>query len=156
MSDNIIIYISIFTAFILLVFIIRLTYLPKQFGDRKTLMFCKLEVHDRKITLISFEALLSESTNLSNSSYEFIVLTDLNLFIHHQNKLPDNCFLIAFNASYTHLLKRAIPILMQENISMVIFIPILKSLENTGMQKKESPRMSDLSFVGEFEKYLFE
>lgn len=157
MSDNTIIYLSIIVGFILLILIIRMTFLSKRREKGEILSYCKLDVRYRKITFISNETLLSESKILSKNKYEYITLTDLELFIQQQKKLPDKYFLIAFNKSYADLLKRAIPILMQESISIIILLPIFKSPTVSQHQKKRyNHQMSDLILIGEFEKYLSE
>lgn len=140
--------------FILLVFIIRMTSFSKRFGKNKVSMYCKLDIRYREITFISNASLITESENLINSNYELIVLADLDIFVHQQDKLPDKSFLIIFKKSYIPLLKRVVPTLIEKNISMIIFLPMLKSTKITRHQKKKYKQMSDLFFVAEFEKYL--
>jgi hypothetical protein len=113
-------------------------------------MYYKLDLPERKITTISSAAIDEESSNLNKNDYELIFLHDLEAFTNQKGKLPDNSFLITLNDTYSHSLKKALPILIKKHISIIIFLPIVVSSNNNNYQQHNVQQLNEFIFSEEF------
>jgi uncharacterized protein YggT (Ycf19 family) len=80
-----------------------------------------------------------------------IFLSDIIAFINQQKSLPINSFIIALNDTYHNTLKTALPHLIRADISMIMFLPILVSLNNKERQEKQAQQLNEFVFSEEFQ-----
>ncbi|MFM9909234.1 MAG: hypothetical protein ACKVOW_07795 [Chitinophagaceae bacterium] len=113
-------------------------------------MYYKLHLKDKKITTISTVVLQDDTKILGNTGYELIFLSDLDAFVKQKIQLPHHSFLVAFNESYSYTLKNALPALIDENISLIIFLPVLIANNSNNYQDKEVQQLNDFIFSAEF------
>lgn len=150
MYGEAVIYIAILIGFVLLIVIIKLLPYDVQPREKRVLMYYKLDLKNRKIITISSASVEEQSINLNKNNYELIMLSQLEAFTNQQANLPDNSFLIALNDVYSYSLKRALPILIKEHISIIIFLPILVSSNNNQYQGKTVQQLNEFIFSEEF------
>lgn len=150
MSDNMVAYLILLTGFILLILFIRVISFRRPPKENGIFMYYKLDMACLKITTISSQSLEAEIGYLNNNNYSLILLTDLDAFIKQQSKLPAHSFLIAINDLYSYSLKKALPVLIKNHISIIIFLPILISSGNPGYQQKEVQQLNGFIFSDEF------
>lgn len=150
MSDGAIIYVAILIGFVLLVLAIKFFPFVKSKKEKHVLMYYKLDLQSREITTITYAGLNEETQKLSEFSHELIFLSDVEAFINSKAKLPEKSFLISLNETYSHSLKQALPVLVEENISLIIFLPILISSNRNKYQQKEVQQLNDFIFSEEF------
>lgn len=113
-------------------------------------MYYKLDLQRREITTITYAGLNEDTEKLSAFNYELIFLSDVEVFISSNAKLPEKSFLISLNETYSRSLKQALPVLIEENISLIIFLPVLISSNHNKYQQKEVQQLNDFIFSGEF------
>ena len=133
----------------LIAFIKFYPYTKKEL-DKKELMYYKLNLKDKKITTISSIILQEDTKQLSNTGYELIFLSDLDAFVKQKIQLPHHSFLVAFNESYSYTLKNALPSLISENISLIIFLPVLIAHNSNNYQEQEVQQLNEFIFSTEF------
>lgn len=150
MSDSAIIYIAILIGFLLLVLAIKFFPFVKSKNEKHVLMYYKLDLQRREITTITYAGLNEDTEKLSAFNYELIFLSDVEVFISSNTKLPEKSFLISLNETYSRSLKLALPVLIKENISLIIFLPILISPTTTKYQQKEVQQLNEFIFSEEF------
>lgn len=113
-------------------------------------MYYKLDIASLKITIISSHALQAVACDLNNNNYNLISLADIDAFINQGAKLPTSSFLIVVNDFYSYVLKKALPLLIKDQVSIIIFLPILISSSNHGYQKKQVQQLNGFIFSDEF------
>lgn len=150
MSDSAIIYIAILIGFLLLVLAIKFFPFVKSKKEKHVLMYYKLDLQRREITTITYAVLNEDTEKLSAFNYELIFLSDVEVFISSNAKLPEKSFLISLNETYSRSLKLALPVLIKENISLIICLPILISPTTTKYQQKEVQQLNEFIFSEEF------
>lgn len=150
MYDSAIIYAALFIGFILLILVIRFLPFSKKQQDSPALMYYKIELKIRTVTAIAYPVLVEDTKKLSNNDYELIFLSDLESLIHQKAALPEKSFLIGTNETYCDTLKDALPVLIKENISLVIFLPVLISPNSKKFHQKEVQQINEFLFSGEF------
>lgn len=150
MPDEVTIYTLLFVGFILLLLFIRYLPIHKLPNQNQVLMYYQMNLPEIKITTISSYAMEEKSLYLQKNNYEFIFLTDLNLFTNQGVKLPPDSFLIILNDTYSDALKKALPVLIKEHISIIIFLPVLVSPDNNKYQKKNVQQLNEFMFSEEF------
>jgi hypothetical protein len=90
-------------------------------------MYYKLDIASQKITTISSYDLYVETSSLNLNDYSLISLTDLDAFINNKAIQPHRSYIIAANELYSYSLKKALPVLIKNQISIIIFLQILIS-----------------------------
>ena len=150
MSDEVIIYISLFVGFVLLFLAIRYLPIRKLPNQNQVLMYYQMNLPEIKITTISSFAMEEKSLHLQRNNYELVFLTDLNLFTYQGVKLPADSFLIALNDTYSYALKKALPVLIKEHVSIIIFLHVLVSSDNSKYQQKNVQQLNEFIFSEEF------
>lgn len=150
MSDYAVIYISLLIGFVLLIIIIRFLPFKEMPEDSQTLMYYKLDLRTHTISVIMSAVLEEDAKKLSENDYELIFFYDLEAYVNHKKTLPPKSFLIALNEMYSYSLKEALPVLIKENISLIIFLPVLISASNDQYRHKELHQLNEFIFLGEF------
>lgn len=113
-------------------------------------MYYKLDIASQKITTISSYALHDEISNLNVNDYHLILLTDLDAFINNKIALPAHSYMVAANELYSYSLKKALPVLVNDQVSIIIFLPILISSTNNKYQEKQVQQLNGFIFSDEF------
>ncbi|MCW3107547.1 MAG: hypothetical protein JWQ09_2053 [Segetibacter sp.] len=144
------IYITVFIGVMLLAIVFGFLQFSRKSIEKKVLMYYKLDLTQRKITTITSLAVEEESKYLNGNDYELIVLTDLDAFTVKNEKLPQHSFLIILNDVYSHSLKMALPRLVSEHISIIVFLPILISSNSNQYRQKAVQQLNDFIFSEEF------
>jgi hypothetical protein len=145
-----VIYILIFAGLIMLIILVVSISLHIPPKEIKTLMYYKLDIASRKITTISSYTLHVEISNLNINDYSLISLADLNTFMNNESKLPTHSYMIAVNEFYSYTLKKALPVLIKDEVSIIIFLPILISSTNNKYQEKQVQQLNGFIFSDEF------
>jgi hypothetical protein len=109
-----------------------------------------MDLREREVTTITYTVLEEDTRDLSNNGYELIFLPDLGAFINQKTTLPGKSFLIGTNQTYSHILKNALPFLIKENISLVIFLPVLIAPNSKKYHQKEVQQINEFLFSDEF------
>jgi len=115
-------------------------------------MYYKIELPERKITTITAAIVATEMLSNIYSGYVELHLKDINAFKSHKIKLPLYSCLVVQNEMYGTTLKKALPLLMAENIKIIIFIPVLSVSGNYTYQQKRIQQLNDFIFSDEFKK----
>jgi hypothetical protein len=150
MSDNAIVYVVLSVGFILLILLIKFLPFAKPVKGNQLLMYYKLDLAEKKISTITSTVLEEDTKWLNANNYELIFLSDLEAFTNQKIKLPNNSFLIALNETYSYLLKRALHVLIKEQVSIIIFLPIIVTSDNEKYQQKEIQQLNEFIFSEEF------
>ncbi len=123
MADDAFVYVALILGFILLVMAIR--YLP--FGQVPAIspasIYYKFDLKGNKITAITFNIFKEETNKLFDKGYQLIGLPELKALIKYKTKLSENLFMVAVNNSFAQYVNDALPILIDEQINIIIFIP---------------------------------
>ncbi len=109
-------------------------HVPK---NNQNSLYYKIDLIQKKITTIKFHDLKKDTSNLFDQDYELIRLGKLKAFIDHKMELPEKSFLVVFNNSFTYVFTKALPVLRNKQIDLIIFIPYssLPAIINTRTYK---------------------
>src|SRR5437868_13568794 len=113
-------------------------------------MYYRIDLQKREISTVSFSALDQEAKHLHNLDYEFIFLSNVKAFIMQKQKLPNKSIFIALNEIYSHLLAMFLPILVNQEISIIIFLPIIISSNCSEYSQTAVQQLIQFLFSEEF------
>ncbi len=124
MDETAVIFIVLALGLTLMLIVIKFYPFKVSTVTKEFSMYYVLDLGKRKITTASLPSLKNDINKLFNEDYELIRIASLREFMKHETKLTENSILIAANESCIYTILKVFPLLLKQNISIIIFIPI--------------------------------
>jgi hypothetical protein len=113
-------------------------------------MYYKIEVAKAGMSLIEKPALQLIASQLRENKYKPIYLSHIRRFLKKKTALQGSYYLLISKQLYGPLLKKALPLLAEEKIILIILLPVIVSSNCNKYHQVKVQQLNDFMFSEEF------